>query len=117
RKKNTSYITRYFYDGLGNRVKAEINKSVFVENIFDNLSRRIKSEYRDAGVYTFLYDAMGNVVERKDGKGDIVHNSYDEMSRIIEVRYGGRNGNLVEQYEYDNGDPGEFNTKGKLMKV
>src|SRR5690606_13526740 len=49
--------------------------------------------------------------------GDIVHNSYDEMSRIIEVRYGGRNGNLVEQYEYDNGDPGEFNTKGKLMKV
>ncbi|MDR4498705.1 MAG: hypothetical protein MRK02_12425 [Candidatus Scalindua sp.] len=117
RKKNNAHDTRYLYDPLGNRIKITINNSTFAENSFDNLKRRIRSLYRDYGEFTYLYDAMGNLVERKDGKGDIVHNTYDPMSRLKTVRFGGINGNIVEEHEHDSGDSGEENTQGKLMKV
>ena len=117
RKKNSEYVTRYTYDAAGNRVEIIINGSTFAENVFDNLNRRIRSVYRDAGTFTYLYDAMGNLVERKDGKGDVVFNKYDGLSRLTTVKYGGSNGSIVEEYQYDTGDPGELHTKGKLMKV
>lgn len=117
RKKNSQYITRYTYDAAGNRKKVTINNASFVENTFDCLNRRVVSGYRDAGRFTYFYDAVDNLVERKDGKNDSVYNTYDIMSRLLNVRYGGSNGALVETYAYDAGDPGELNTKGKLMKV
>ncbi|SEN09541.1 RHS repeat-associated core domain-containing protein [Chitinophaga rupis] len=117
RKKESANVTRYAYDATGNRTRVLINDAVTVENTFDCLSRRVRSSYRDAGSYTFFYDAMGNLVERKDGKMDVVYNSYDAMGRLQTVHFGGRNGTLAESYEYDAGDAGELNTRGKLMKV
>lgn len=117
RKKGSAYITRYTYDAAGNRTKVTINDNTFVENTFDCLNRRIRSGYRDAGNFTYLYDAADNLVERKDGRNASVYNTYDIMSRLLTVRFGGSGGTLMETYQYDTGDAGELNTKGKLMKV
>jgi RHS repeat-associated protein len=116
RSKDKVYVTRYTYDALGRRIKAETDGSVFVENVFDMLGRRIKSRYRDAGTFTYLYDATDNIVERKDGKGDVLYRKYDDLNRVIEARFGGPLGQLQESYTYDIG-PAADHPKGHLVKV
>jgi RHS repeat-associated protein len=116
-KQAESYVTRYTYDAQGNRTQVRINDSLFLSNTFDGLGQRVRSAYRDAGVYTFIYDATGNLVQRTDGKGDVVFRVFDGLSRISEVRYGGPSGALQESYTWDAGDPGEANTAGNLVRV
>ncbi|MEV0117661.1 SpvB/TcaC N-terminal domain-containing protein [Streptomyces sp. NPDC050844] len=109
-----AYQTRYRYDAVGNRTSVEVNGSTMVTNVFDGLGRRIRSNYRDAGVWHYLYDAAARPVQRVDGKGDVVHRAYDVVGRVTQVRHGGPTGPLQEEYEYDGGDA---TSAGKLTRV
>jgi RHS repeat-associated protein len=103
REQGGSYLTEYGFDAVGNRVRVQVNGSLFAANTFDGLGRRIRSDYRDAGTWRFLFDAAGRLVSSQDGKGDIVHYRYDAVGRPVELRYGGPAGPVQEEYEYDAG--------------
>ena len=66
-----AYQTRYRYDAVGNRAGVEVNGSTMVTNVFDGLGRRIRSDYRDAGVWHYLYDAAGRYVAGNPGFADL----------------------------------------------
>lgn len=116
-REGGSYVTRYSYDAAGRRTGVEINGGRFLSNEWDCMGRRIRSDYRDAGVWTFWRDAAGNLIERVDGKGDRVHRAYDALNRLTELRHGGFAGTVEERYAYDAGAPGDTLAVGKLMAV
>nr|WP_320192894.1 SpvB/TcaC N-terminal domain-containing protein [uncultured Desulfobacter sp.] len=116
-KSNSNFVSCYFYDPLGQRVRVIINGDQYLENIYDYLGNRIKSSYRDAGRYLFTYDSEGNLIERQDGKGDIVYRKYDMLNRIKEVWFEGPSGTKQETYTYDDDGTGTPNQKGHLVKV
>ena len=52
--------------------------------VYDELNRRIQSDYADATFTTFTYDAVGRLLESDDTTAGRIEMSYDNLDRLVQ---------------------------------
>lgn len=77
-----SYITRFEYDGMGNKKYVYDNKGNRSEFVYDALNRPALTILPEGNVAEAGYDQNGNKVSVKDGKHNETKFEYDALNRL-----------------------------------
>lgn len=117
-----TFITKLFYDDLGNLVRTE--DSATPPNIttvqFDSLGRKVGLQDPDMGDWSYEYDRADRLVSETDAKGQFTTILYDSLGRDSVKQIHDMGGSVVEtvSYEYDQ-SPGTVHNvfPGQLFRV
>jgi len=84
-----TYVTKYYYDEVGNLRKVTNAAGKSTSYSYDNLNRLTLASYPDGTTETYSYDNNGNLVRKLDRANIKTLSSYDSLNRISAVTYCG----------------------------
>jgi YD repeat-containing protein len=76
------YITTYEYDGNDNLIQITDHVGNTFNFTYDSLSRKVRMEDPDMGLWAYDYDARGNLISQNDSRGAFITLSYDALNRV-----------------------------------
>ena len=92
------------YDADSRLVRQGDGTGEVMLHFYDELGRRIRTQYPDGTFITYTFDKAGNVVRQVDRAGNVLVNSYDPLHRLLNTtvtRAIGFVGTDYKAFDYD----------------
>ena len=93
-------ITRYSYDGRGNRIKSLYEDGSFEEWTYDTFNLILSYKDRDGITEEYIRDEKGNLIEYKKNGKTVFTQEVDSKGQVTRFRQFGQK-TIVTDYEYD----------------